>query len=125
VDVVSGAKRQGRGRRSKAGSGLGMVDTHVDSRLRSRRTLLGLTFQQIQKYEHSTNGIAASRLWPLTEEFHVPVSFFDDDMQDTLPRNPEPFDSETLVPPSGQHSLQRRLVTPVKAQASQATMGGQ
>ncbi|MBF5093835.1 helix-turn-helix transcriptional regulator [Azospirillum sp. INR13] len=110
VDVVSGAKHQGRGRRPKAGSGLDMVDTHVGSRLRLRRTLLGLsqtelgrrlglTFQQIQKYEHGTNGIAASRLWQLAEVLDVPVSFFFDDMPDTALRASEPPDTES--PPMG------------------------
>lgn len=72
------------------------VDTHVGGRLRLRRTLLGLsqtelgrrvglTFQQIQKYEHGTNGIAASRLWQLADILGVPVSFFFDDMPDAVP----------------------------------------
>lgn len=121
MNIVSGTKHQGRSRRPKAGGGLDMVDTHVGSRLR----LLGLTFQQIQKYEHGTNGNAASRLWPLAEVLDVSTSFFFDDMPDTVPRTPEPFDPETLVPPSGQNSHQRRPVTPVKAQAGQATTGGQ
>nr|WP_109122169.1 helix-turn-helix transcriptional regulator [Azospirillum sp. TSO22-1] len=110
MDVVSGMKHKGRGRRPKAGTGLDTVDTHVGGRLRLRRTLLGLsqtelgrrvglTFQQIQKYEHGSNGIAASRLWQLADVLDVPVSFFFDDMPDAAPRASEPPDPET--PPLG------------------------
>ncbi|QCO05908.1 helix-turn-helix domain-containing protein [Azospirillum argentinense] len=110
MDVASEARYKGRGRRPKAGTGLDTVDTHVGGRLRLRRTLLGLsqtelgrrvglTFQQIQKYEHGTNGIAASRLWQLAGVLDVPVSFFFDDMPDTAPRASEPSDPET--PPMG------------------------
>lgn len=68
------------------------VDTHVGARLRLRRTLLGLsqtelarsvglTFQQVQKYESGANRISASRLYHIAEALDVPVSFFFDDMQ--------------------------------------------
>ena len=67
------------------------VDIHVGSRVRLRRTLLGmsqeklgsalgLTFQQIQKYERGTNRIGSSRLHQLSRVLDVPVSFFFDDM---------------------------------------------
>ena len=67
------------------------VDTHVGSRVRLRRALLGmsqeklgeaigLTFQQVQKYERGANRIAASRLFDLSRVLDVPVSFFFDDM---------------------------------------------
>lgn len=62
------------------------VDTHVGSRVRLRRTMLGMsqeklgealgiTFQQIQKYEKGSNRIGASRLQRITEVLNVPVSF--------------------------------------------------
>ncbi len=71
------------------------VDIHVGRRVRLRRTLLGmsqerlgdavgLTFQQIQKYERGANRIGASRLFELTQILDVPVSFFFDDMDDEL-----------------------------------------
>jgi len=71
------------------------VDVHVGSRVRLRRTLLGmsqerlgdavgLTFQQIQKYERGANRIGASRLYELTRILDVPVSFFFDDMPEEL-----------------------------------------
>lgn len=67
------------------------VDVHVGSRVRLRRTLLGmsqeklgeaigLTFQQVQKYERGANRIGSSRLYELSRILDVPVSFFFDDM---------------------------------------------
>jgi len=63
------------------------VDAHVGARVRLRRTLvgmsqeqlggkLGLTFQQVQKYEKGTNRISASRLWEISRILEVPVEFF-------------------------------------------------
>jgi transcriptional regulator with XRE-family HTH domain len=63
------------------------TDKHVGSRLRMRRLMLnmsqtdiadalGLTFQQVQKYEKGTNRISASRLQRLCTTLNVPVSFF-------------------------------------------------
>ena len=67
------------------------IDIHVGARVRLRRTLLGmsqeklgdaigLTFQQVQKYERGANRIGASRLFDLSRVLDVPVSFFFDDM---------------------------------------------
>lgn len=63
------------------------VDTHVGSRLKFRRVemglsqeklgeSLGLTFQQIQKYEKGSNRIGASRLFEIAKVLEVPVQFF-------------------------------------------------
>jgi transcriptional regulator with XRE-family HTH domain len=63
------------------------TDKHVGSRVRMRRLMLGmsqeklgdalgLTFQQVQKYEKGTNRIAASRLQHLAQLLQVPVPFF-------------------------------------------------
>ena len=65
------------------------VDRHVGSRVRMRRMLigmsqeklgeaLGITFQQIQKYEKGTNRIGASRLHHIARVLGVPVEFFYD-----------------------------------------------
>ena len=67
------------------------IDAHVGSRLRLRRLLLGisqeklggalgLTFQQIQKYERGANRVGASRLFDLSRVLDVPVSYFFADM---------------------------------------------
>jgi transcriptional regulator with XRE-family HTH domain len=82
-----------RGRPPRAGSdGKGHpIDSHVGQRVRLRRTLLGwsqeklaqalgLTFQQVQKYERGANRIGASRLFDLGRVLDVPVSFFFDDL---------------------------------------------
>ena len=79
--------RFGRGK----GGGPNPIDVHVGSRLRLRRTLLGmsqeklgqaigLTFQQVQKYERGANRIGASRLFDLSRVLDVTVSFFFEDM---------------------------------------------
>lgn len=66
------------------------IDTHVGSRIRLRRNMLGMsqeklgenlgiTFQQIQKYEKGTNRVGASRLQAIASILSVPVSFFFED----------------------------------------------
>lgn len=63
------------------------IDAHVGQRLRVRRSLLGmsqeklaeaigLTFQQVQKYERGTNRVSASRLYDISNVLDVPVSYF-------------------------------------------------
>ncbi len=67
------------------------IDVHVGNRVRMRRMLvgmsqeklgqkLGLTFQQIQKYEKGANRISASRLFQISEILGVPVQFFFEDL---------------------------------------------
>jgi len=67
------------------------IDVQVGSRVRLRRNMLGLsqerlgdaiglTFQQVQKYERGANRIGASRLHELSRVLDVPVSFFFDDV---------------------------------------------
>lgn len=66
------------------------IDIHVGSRIRLRRTMLGMsqeklgdalgiTFQQIQKYEKGTNRVGASRLQNISGILNAPVSFFFED----------------------------------------------
>ena len=76
------------------------IDVHVGRRVRLRRTLLGMsqeqlgealsiTFQQVQKYERGSNRISSSRLWDIAQILDVPVSFFFDDMtDDTMAHSP-------------------------------------
>jgi transcriptional regulator with XRE-family HTH domain len=49
---------------------------------------LGLTFQQVQKYERGVNRVGASRLFDLSRVLDVPISFFFDDMPDTVAGRP-------------------------------------
>jgi transcriptional regulator with XRE-family HTH domain len=80
--------------RPSYGRGTGMphpVDVHVGARVRQRRTLLGmtqttlgkaigLTFQQVQKYERGANRIGSSRLFDLSRVLEVPIEYFFGDM---------------------------------------------
>jgi transcriptional regulator with XRE-family HTH domain len=73
-----------------------MIDTHVGARVRLRRMLLGmsqeklgeslgLTFQQVQKYEKGVNRVGASRLFDLAQVLGVPVQYFYDEIDpDTI-----------------------------------------
>lgn len=75
------------------------VDVHVGTRIRLRRTLMGLsqeklgelvglTFQQIQKYEKGANRVGASRLYQFAKVLEVPPSFFFDDMPEDVSGGP-------------------------------------
>ncbi len=67
------------------------IDVHVGARIRLRRTLLGisqvalaeaigLTFQQVQKYEKGVNRVSASRLVDLANALDVSIPYFFDEM---------------------------------------------
>ncbi len=107
--------------KSKSGSKLGYghgtgisnpVDVHVGARLRQRRTLLGMTqtnlsdaigvsFQQMQKYENGANRISASRLFALSRILDVPIQFFFDDMPAAVAASsPAQGGGRTKKPPS-------------------------
>jgi transcriptional regulator with XRE-family HTH domain len=104
-----------RGRRAVGRPRLGKpnpIDVHVGARVRLRRTLLGmsqeklgeaigLTFQQVQKYERGANRIGASRLYDLSRVLDVPVGFFFDDMQPATAAYVSP--EVTLGPVDGEH----------------------
>ncbi|MBV9862005.1 MAG: helix-turn-helix transcriptional regulator [Alphaproteobacteria bacterium] len=83
---TSAPRRPGRRKADKPDP----IDVHVGSRVRLRRTMLGLsqeklgdaiglTFQQVQKYERGANRIGASRLHELSRVLDVPVAFFYDE----------------------------------------------
>jgi transcriptional regulator with XRE-family HTH domain len=68
------------------------ADVHVGARVRLRRTMLGmsqeklgealgLTFQQVQKYERGANRVGASRLWEMSRVLDVPVSYFFEELE--------------------------------------------
>lgn len=82
------------------------VDVHVGQRVKLRRTLLGmtqgklgesigLTFQQIQKYERGANRISASKMWQLANVLDVPISYFFDEMPDHIRESHPGFLGET------------------------------
>lgn len=77
------------------------IDVHVGRRIRVRRTLLGMsqivlaervgiTFQQVQKYERGTNQLAASRLYGFAGALEVPVDYFFQDI-DNAESPPSPY----------------------------------
>jgi transcriptional regulator with XRE-family HTH domain len=104
--MPSKSEKRSRSPRGRLPSGKpNPVDVHLGKRLRLRRILLGvsqeelgkavgLTFQQIQKYEYGVNRVGTSRLWDLSKALNCPVSFFFEDMDDQTagasPRNLQP-----------------------------------
>jgi len=99
------------------------IDVHVGNRVRLRRTLLGLsqgmlgealglTFQQVQKYERGANRVGASRMFDISRVLDVPVSFFFDDMPDEIKAQAPSFlgagQPETTFPAADKDPLQRR-----------------
>ncbi|WP_448190618.1 helix-turn-helix domain-containing protein [Azospirillum sp. sgz301742] len=97
-----------RGRRGSPESW--SVDAHVGQRVRMRRTLLGysqerlgeaigLTFQQVQKYERGSNRISAGTLYRLSQVLDVPVSFFFDSYDDP---HAKPRSSRSEARPDGE-----------------------
>lgn len=98
------------------------IDAHVGKRIRLRRTLLGLsqeklgealgvTFQQIQKYERGANRVGASRLYDIATALDVPISFFFDDMLST---------GESEVPSRGFAETRKPFGAPAPVPAAQA-----
>ena len=84
VDCGPAISKQGKMNTRKASN---PIDVHVGARVRMRRVLLGMsqeklgeslgiTFQQVQKYEKGTNRIGASRLFKIAQVLGVPVSYF-------------------------------------------------
>lgn len=85
------------------------IDVHVGSRVRLRRMLvgmsqeklgemLGLTFQQIQKYEKGANRIGASRLFQIAQILGVSVQFFFDDMPESHKMHDSGFADDDPAP---------------------------
>ena len=82
------------------------VDSHVGARIRARRVemsmsqtnvadRLGLTFQQVQKYERGYNRVSASRLYDLTEILDVDIAYFFEGFNDTeIPESPEDWTAD-------------------------------
>ena len=92
--AAPGKPRRGRGKGAGRTVDDVAVDAHVGARIKLRRSLLGmsqvrlgqaigLTFQQVQKYERGTNRVGASKLWQLAQVLEVPISFFFDGLEGT------------------------------------------
>ncbi|WP_460272180.1 helix-turn-helix domain-containing protein [Celeribacter sp. ULVN23_4] len=85
------------------------VDVHVGKRIRHRRWMVGMTqqqlaelvgikFQQIQKYETGMNRVSASRLWDIAEALSVPVAFFFEGMDASADSDAAAQAAENSVP---------------------------
>ncbi|WP_297514724.1 helix-turn-helix transcriptional regulator [uncultured Caulobacter sp.] len=92
------------------------VDLHVGARIRMRRKILGvsqerlaedlgLTFQQIQKYERGANRVSASKLYEIARSLHASIAYFFEGLADTnsagLAESGEPFVHDFLMTPEG------------------------
>jgi len=116
------------------------VDVYVGARLRIRRKVMGLsqtqvadalgiTFQQIQKYERGSNRISASKLYDAARLLQAPVSYFFDGLDETdsglddgiiqrmtqFVSTPEGMELATIFPRLEDRRLRRRVVDLVKA----------
>jgi transcriptional regulator with XRE-family HTH domain len=123
------------------------VDRKVGQRVRSRRLeigmsqerlaeLLGVTFQQVQKYEKGVNRIAVSRLWDIATALELPVArFFDgaggargvaenrQDYVDDALATPEGMQLMSLFASIKSQKLRRKVVELVKALTDEASEG--
>ncbi len=102
------------------------IDIAVGKRLRQLRLIrkitqtdlgerLGVTFQQVQKYEKGTNRISASKLWLLSQELKISIGYFFQDMKgkevQTLPKlSAAAFELATLFDANPHETVQRRLL---------------
>ena len=123
IEVVtkSPSRRASRGRTPSGKPN--PIDVHVGTRVRLRRTLLGmsqeklgealgLTFQQVQKYERGANRIGASRLFDLCRVLEVPVSYFFEEMGDDVQAaSPRHMVRATQDPPEMAGSVMARRET--------------
>ena len=89
------------------------IDIHVGGRIRLRRTMLGMsqeklgehlgiTFQQVQKYEAGVNRVAASRLWIMAEALQVPITYFFEGLETPADTGQAESASDTTIPDTTQ-----------------------
>ncbi|MDP1872712.1 helix-turn-helix domain-containing protein [Phenylobacterium sp.] len=125
------------------------VDRHVGLRIRLRRKELGvsqerlaesigLTFQQVQKYERAANRVSASKLWEMARALKTSVAYFyeglgdptagtgeDDEGRDTVHdflMTPEGMELATLFPRVRRAPVRRRLLDLVRTMAEEAEL---
>ncbi len=111
--------------RKRGSTAYNPIDVHVGDRLRTRRTLLGLTqttlaeaigvtFQQMQKYEKGSNRISASRLYDLSQILDVDMDYFFEDMdratEKASPAQIGPHEATKMAraPSRSEHPLHKR-----------------
>jgi len=126
------------------------VDLHVGGRVRMRRKILGvsqehladalgLTFQQVQKYERGANRVSASKLYEIAKTLQVPVSYFFDGLADPMTNDvdevgaaaervvteflntPEGLELAEMFPKIGRGRVRRQVLDLVRAMAEDET----
>jgi len=102
------------------------IDIHVGVRLRQRRALLGmsqsaladavgLTFQQIQKYERGSNRTGSSRIYEFSKVLNVPISYFFDEMPSAVAAGRTRTKKETTGDYGGGINTKRETLQLVRA----------
>ena len=135
----------GMGRPVETDQGPNPVDRHVGLRLRMRRKELGisqeklaeaigLTFQQVQKYERAANRVSASKLWEMARALSTSIGYFYEGLGDTLetpgsnlPREsmqdflmtPEGLELAATFPKIPRGKVRRRVLDLVRAMAGE------
>ena len=101
------------------------IDIHVGQRLKQQRILqgisqeslakqLGITFQQIQKYENGTNRISASKLYELSQILKTPIQFFFENYQ----KSTQPIEKSSELTTKELHLIKNfRQLNPAQQQA--------
>ena len=106
------------------------VDVYVGGRVRTRRLLLGmnqeelaralgLTFQQVQKYESGANRVSASRLWEIAAILRTPLAYFfpaknGEDQAGNYPQDPEGIELVRLYYQIADSGMRQQLFDTVK-----------
>ena len=125
------------------------VDLHVGARIRMRRKILGvsqerladdlgLTFQQIQKYERGANRVSASKLYEIAKSLQSPVGYFFEGLVDATTGLSETGDNfvhdflmtdeglelATVFPRISRAKVRRRILDLVRSMAEEEALGG-
>ena len=93
-----------------------LVDQHVGGQIKARRRSIGMsqtdladhigvTFQQIQKYERGANRVSASKLYEISQALKVTVASFFGDLDGQAMAGPARFDSEPMTLPATQDAM--------------------
>lgn len=130
---------------NEAAQGPNPVDRHVGLRIRMRRKELGisqerlaesigLTFQQVQKYERAANRVSASKLWEMSKALSTNISYFYEGLGDTIeapganiPREtmqdflltPEGIELASIFPKITKSRVRRKVLDLVRAMAGE------
>ena len=129
------AKANDREEPPEYGRGTGVpdpVDVHVGGRIRVRRLYrgmrqvelaraLGLTFQQVQKYESGANRVSASRLWEIAAVLETPIAYFfpkDTAIPDDYPQDQESIELARLYYAIADPAMRQQVFDMVKGVAA-------